>query len=260
MTGVLDEIIAATWRRVERLDLDVLRARTLTRPLRLERGAFEAAVSAPGMNVIAEVKRRSPSRGDLAADLNPPVQAKAYQAGGAAAVSVLTEPEFFGGSLTDLELVTGAVGIPVLRKDFIIHPAQVWESKLHGADAVLLIVAALSDVDLARLLDEAEAAGLDALVEVHTSEEADRAMAAGARIVGVNNRDLTSFSVDLETAESLAGRVGGAAARVAESGVHGGVDAARMAAAGYTAVLVGEALVRATDPAALVAELRRAGS
>ncbi|NNC91160.1 MAG: indole-3-glycerol phosphate synthase TrpC [Acidimicrobiia bacterium] len=253
---MLDDIIAATRRRVRTLDQAALRHLALDRAPRRAPRSFESALTRPGVNVIAEVKRRSPSRGALAPDLDPVTQAAAYAAGGAAAISVLTEPEFFSGSLEDLEAVTRSVEIPVLRKDFIIDVAQVWESKLAGADALLLIVAALEDDLLARLLQETEDAGLEALVEVHTGEEADRATSAGARIVGVNNRDLATFTVDLATAESLAGRVGAAAARVAESGIHTGADAARMSAAGYTAVLVGEALVRADDPAALVAELR----
>ena len=208
------------------------------------------------MSVVAEVKRRSPSRGELAGALDPAAQSAAYQEGGAAAISVLTEPEFFAGSLADLAAVAGAVDVPVLRKDFIVDPAQIWESVIHGADAVLLIVAVLDDDELTSLLAEAEGAGLDALVEVHAAAEAERAIEAGARIVGVNNRDLTSFDVDLSTAESLAGLVEAAPVRVAESGIFDGDDAARMAAAGYHAVLVGEALVRAGDPAALVAELR----
>lgn len=253
---MLDDIIAATHRRIRTLDRATLRHLAVDRAPRLVARSFEAALTRPGINVVAEVKRRSPSRGELAPDLDPVTQAAAYEAGGAAAISVLTEPEFFSGSLDDLEAVARSVEIPVLRKDFIIDSAQVWESKLAGADALLLIAAALDDDQLAKLLQETEGAGLDALVEVHTAEEADRATSAGARIIGVNNRDLATFTVDLATAESLAGRVSAATARVAESGIHTGADAARMGAAGYTAVLVGEALVRADDPAALVAELR----
>ncbi len=250
---MLDEIIAATRARIGELDGAALQAAAGAVP---PGRSLEAALAVPGLSVIAEVKRRSPSRGELAAGLDPAGQAGAYAAGGAAAISVLTEPEFFSGSLEDLEAVRESVEIPVLRKDFIVNDAQVWESKLAGADALLLIVAALEDSELARLIAVAEQAGLDALVEVHTARQAERAIAAGARIVGVNNRDLTSFSVDLETAESLAGAVAAVPVRVAESGIVAAEDARRMAEAGFHAVLVGEALVRSADPAGLVAELR----
>ena len=259
MAAMLDEIIAATRHRVSTLNLAALRRAALDGAPGAAARSLEAALTPPGINVIAEVKRRSPSRGALAPDLDPVEQASSYQDGGAAAISVLTEPDFFSGSLRDLTAISRSVDIPVLRKDFIISSAQVWESRAAGADALLLIVAALDHDQLTELLSETNDAGLDALVEVHTVEEADRAMAAGARIVGVNNRDLATFTVDLVTAEKLAGRVDGAVARVAESGIHTGADAARMGRAGYSAVLVGEALVKAADPAALVAELRGAG-
>ncbi|MDH3538597.1 MAG: indole-3-glycerol phosphate synthase TrpC [Acidimicrobiia bacterium] len=252
---MLDEIIAATRPRIAHLDGAALQAAASGLPAAR---SLEGALAAPGLGVIAEIKRRSPSRGQLAADLRPADRAAAYAQGGAAAISVLTEPEYFSGSVEDLVAVRQAVEVPVLRKDFIVDEAQIWESRLAGADAVLLIVAALADAELAHLIGVAARAGLDALVEVHTHDEAHRAMAAGARLVGVNNRDLGSFAVDLATAESLAAAVADARVRVAESGILAVADAARMAAAGYHAVLVGEALVRADDPAALVAELRLA--
>lgn len=253
---MLDEIVEATRVRIAGLDLAGLRSRAAAMaPAR----SLADALATPEMGVIAEVKRRSPSRGKLSARLDPARQSRAYQQGGAAAISVLTEPEFFDGSLDDLEAVRAAVTIPVLRKDFIIESAQVWESRLAGADAILLIVAALGDLQLEELIGEAGRAGLDALVEVHTASEAGRAMAANAAIVGVNNRDLGSFEIDLATAESLAGLIADARVRIAESGIFTAQDSARMAAAGYQAVLVGEALVRATDPADLVAELRGGG-
>jgi indole-3-glycerol phosphate synthase len=220
---------------------------------------FAQALAAPGLSVIAEIKRRSPSAGDLSPDLNPVRLARIYEQSGAAAISVLTEPDFFGGSLDDLRTVRGEVSLPVLRKDFILHPAQVWQSRVAGADAVLLIVAALSDDDLVLLLSEASEAGLDALVEAHTAEEAQRAVAAGAAIVGVNNRDLTTFITDLATAESIAPLLPGRAVRVAESGVSTVEGARRMAAARYDAVLVGGALVTASDPGHLLGELAAAG-
>jgi indole-3-glycerol phosphate synthase len=221
---------------------------------------FARALAETGLSVIAEIKRRSPSAGTLAPDLDPAAQARIYEQGGAAAISVLTEPEFFEGSLADLEAVRAVVDLPVLRKDFIVHPAQVWQTRATGADAVLLIVAALDDDDLALLLSETSEAGLDALVEAHTLEEAERAVAAGAAIVGINNRDLRTFETDLATAETIAPHLPARVVRVAESGVSSPAGAARMAAAGYDAVLVGEALVTATDPGALLRSLLDAGT
>ncbi len=217
---------------------------------------FKAALTRPGLAVIAEIKRRSPSAGMLAGDLDPPRWALRYEEGGAAAISVLTEPDYFAGSLHDLEAVRDTVGLPLLRKDFIVEPAQVWEARAHGADAVLLIVAILSDAELAELMAETREAGMAALVEAHTAAEADRALSAGADVIGVNNRDLTTFVTDLATAEAVAPRLGPDVVRVAESGVSDPASAARMAIAGYDAILVGEALVRSEDPAALIAALR----
>lgn len=250
---MLDEIITATCARIANLDSASLRAAAAGLPAAR---SLEAALTVSGLRVIAEVKRRSPSRGELAADLDPAERAAAYARGGAAAISVLTEPEFFAGSLEDLVAVRRVVEIPVLRKDFIVDEAQLWQSRIAGADAALLIVAALDDSTLSHLIGVAAEAGIDAVVEVHSADEAERAMAAGARIVGVNNRDLTTFTVDLTTAESLAGAVAHAPVRVAESGIFTAADARRMTAAGYHAVLVGEALVLADDPAALVEEFR----
>ena len=252
---MLDDILAATRARISGLNEAALRERAGDLPAAR---SLESALTGPGLAVIAEVKRRSPSRGELAAGLDPARQVKAYEEGGAAAISVLTEPEFFSGSLVDLADVGGRVSVPVLRKDFILEASQVWESRVAGADAVLLIVAALTDAELDRLLEVTTEAGLDALVEVHTAPEAERALAAGARIVGVNNRDLATFNVDLATAESLAAAITAAPVRVAESGILEAADADRMAAAGYQAVLVGEALVRAEDPAAAIRALRGA--
>jgi indole-3-glycerol phosphate synthase len=221
---------------------------------------FAAALRTAGLSVIAEVKRRSPSAGVLAADLDVAERAAAYQEGGAAAVSVLTEPDHFAGSPGDLVAVRLAADLLVLRKDFVIDPAQVWQSRALGADAVLLIAAILDDRGLSELLGAAAAAGLDALVEVHDEREAERAVALGAGLIGVNNRDLGTFRVDLATAERLRPLLPDDAVAVAESGVSGASAAARMAAAGFDAILVGEALVRAEDPAALVAALRGVGS
>ena len=249
---MLRAMLEAARSRAAEIDLATVRRAAAAVPARR---SLEQALGRPGLSVIAEIKRRSPSRGELAAGLDPVRQASCYEAGGAAAVSVLTDPDFFDGSLEDLTSVRRTVELPVLRKDFIVHPAQVWESRAAGADALLLIVAALDDTELTALVTEAAEAGLEALVEVHTLEEIHRAEAAGARIVGVNNRDLKTFRVDLGTAESLAPHLGSFAVTVAESGVLGVGDARRMADAGYDAVLVGEGLVTASDPAAFLAEL-----
>jgi indole-3-glycerol phosphate synthase len=217
---------------------------------------FGRALSGPGLGVIAEIKRRSPSVGDIDPDLDPVTQAVAYERGGADAISVLTEPHFFGGSLEDLRSVRAAVSIPVLRKDFTRNAAQIWEARAYGADAVLLIVAALTQDQLRDLLQTATDVGVDAIVEAHTVEEVERAVAANAAIIGVNNRNLRTFETDLSVAEDAAPNVPSQCLAIAESGVSTVEDAKRMAAAGYGAILVGEALVRHSDPQALVASLK----
>lgn len=194
--------------------------------------------------VIAEVKRRSPSKGDIAPRLDAAAQAQAYAAAGADAISVLTEPTRFGGSLDDLRAVSAAVGLPVLRKDFIIDAYQVWEAAAAGAAAVLLIAAALDADVLAAMLAECSACGLDALVEVHDEDDLLRAELAGATIIGINNRDLRSLSVDLAVTERLAPLAAAGTLLVSESGISAAADACRAARAGARAVLVGEALVR----------------
>jgi indole-3-glycerol phosphate synthase len=215
-----------------------------------------AALAHTGPSLIAEVKRRSPSRGALAPDLDAAAQARRYQAAGAAAVSVLTDPDHFDGSLGDLIDVVAAVDIPVLRKDFLLDPAQIWESRATGADAVLLIVAVLGTDGLARMLETTTAAGLEALVEVHDADEAGLALQAGASLVGVNNRDLTTFATDLGVAERLAPLLMGEdVVTVAESGVSDAAGAGLMWALGYDAILVGEALVTARDPGQLLESL-----
>jgi indole-3-glycerol phosphate synthase len=217
-----------------------------------------AALGGGGLSVIAEIKKRSPSRGVIDGTLDPAAQARRYAAGGADAISVLTEPEFFAGALDDLRAVRAATRLPILRKDFILEPVQIWEARAAGADAVLLILGALSDQQLEHLTEVAAEAGLECLVEAHSADEVERANAAGARLVGINNRNLSDFTVDLGVAESLAGRIA-APVKVAESGIFNAADAARMRRAGYDAVLVGEALVRAPDPASLLAEIKAAG-
>lgn len=254
MATYLDRILAAHRARVEadrRPEGDLVEA---------ARGApaprtFRRAIGAEGLAVIAEVKRRSPSRGDLAVDLDPGAVAAEYAAGGAACLSVLTDSRFFGGSAADLAAARRAVDLPVLRKDFTLSEADVCDARLMGADAVLLIVAALDDGELVRLRVLAAELGLAALVEVHDEGELERALAAGADLVGINQRDLFTFEVDHQRAERLAPRIPASVVTVAESGVRDGSDASRLADAGFDAVLVGEALVRAPDRAAAVRSL-----
>jgi indole-3-glycerol phosphate synthase len=218
------------------------------------------AFRAPGLSVIAEVKRRSPSKGDLADIPDPAALARAYAAGGADAISVLTEPRRFGGSLDDLRAVRAAVDTPLLRKDFIVTGYQLLEARAAGADLVLLIVAALDDATLTRLHAEARELGMTALVEVHDVEEIDRALAAGAELVGVNARNLRTLEVDPGTFGRLVGRIPDNVVRVAESGITGADDAARVAARGADVVLVGEALVTDGEPTAAVTAMRAAGA
>lgn len=258
--GVLGEIVARTRERVAerkaRLPLDQLLASAPPTPARR---AFAHAISRIQVNVIAEFKRRSPSRGAIREDLAPDEVAVAYEAGGAAALSVLTDEEFFGGRADDLRQARAATLLPVLRKDFVVDPYQVWEAAALGADAVLLIVAALTDAELRLLLETAEGAGVESLVEVHDRAELDRALGVGAGIVGVNNRDLKTMKVDLETALGLASAVPDHVIAVAESGIATGADVRRLRAAGFDAFLVGEHLMRAPDPGtALTALLREA--
>lgn len=212
------------------------------------------------MAVIAEIKRRSPSKGILDMGLDPANAARSYADGGAACLSVLTDTEFFGGSPEDLALARAAVGIPVLRKDFTVCEADVCDARIMGADAVLLIVAALSDAELARLSALADELSLAALVEVHDLVELERAMATGPALVGINQRDLVTFEVHRNRACQLASMLPDQVVKVAESGIHGADDVVRLADAGFDAVLVGEALVRAPDRAVAVQELRAAGA
>jgi len=261
-SSVLDGIVARTRSRVEAekaarpIDL-LVREAEAAGPVR----PFAAALArADRVNVIAEHKRRSPSKGAIREDLSPADVARAFEEGGAAAVSVLTDEPHFGGTLAHLVEARGATSLPVLRKDFVVDPWQVWEARASGADAVLLIVAALSDDELARLLGTARETGLDALVEVHDRAELERAAATGADIIGVNNRNLKTLEVSLETALDLAGRIPRETVRVAESGIHTGGDVRRLREAGYSAFLVGEHLMSAPDPgAALRALIGEAG-
>ncbi|MGO9456214.1 MAG: indole-3-glycerol phosphate synthase TrpC [Acidimicrobiales bacterium] len=258
MPTYLAEIVAAhrAAARGDRRDVDELTERALACAWELR--PFAAALAAravDGLAVVAEVKRRSPSKGDLDAGLDPAAVAASYAAGGATCLSVLTDGDFFGGSPDDLAAARAAVGLPVLRKDFTVSLADVCDARLMGADAVLLIVAALSDTELAELWGLAGRLGLDALVEVHDRDEVARALDAGARLLGVNQRDLSTFEVDGERAVRLAAEIPEDVVAVAESGIGGPADAGRLAAAGYQAVLVGESLVRAGDRSAAVAAL-----
>jgi len=219
-----------------------------------------AALRAPGIAVIAEVKRASPSRGQLAAIADPAELARAYQNGGARVISVLTEQRRFNGSLADLDAVRAAVTIPVLRKDFIVSPYQIHEARAHGADMLLLIVAALEQQALVSMLDRTESLGMTALVEVHTEEEADRALQAGARVIGVNARDLKTLDVDRDCFGRIAPGLPSNVIRIAESGVRGPADLLAYAGAGADAVLVGEGLVTSGNPRTAVADLVTAGA
>ncbi|MHB8464228.1 MAG: indole-3-glycerol phosphate synthase TrpC [Acidimicrobiales bacterium] len=221
---------------------------------------FRAALASfdRGLAVIGEVKRRSPSLGDIDIALDAAAVARAYESGGAACLSVLTDEVFFGGSAADLEVARAATSLPVLRKDFTVSPADVHAARGMGADAVLLIVAALSPSELTALHDLARALGMDALVEVHDERELETALDAGATLVGVNQRDLVTFEVDNDRAVRVAASIPPGVVAVAESGIDGPAAAARLADAGYRAVLVGESLVRSADRAAAVAALRGA--
>ena len=218
------------------------------------------AFRAPGVSVIAEVKRSSPSKGALATITDPARLAANYQSGGAATISVLTERRCFGGSLADLEAVRAAVGIPVLRKDFMVTSYQLWEARAAGADLALLIVAALTQNELEALHDRAVSIGLTPLVEVHDEEEVERALAAGATLIGVNARNLKTLEVDRDTFARLAPRIPDDVVRVAESGVRGAHDVFEYAKQGANVVLVGETLVTGADPRAAVADLVAAGA
>lgn len=235
-------------------DLDELIARAAALPS--TRG-FSSALRRPGpLHVISEIKRRSPSKGDLNADLDPARLAEDYQRGGASCLSVLTDVEYFGGSVRDLQLARAACTLPVLRKDFTVAARDVADARLMGADCVLLIAAALSRDELIGFHQLAVDIGLDVLVEIHDERELELALAAEATLIGVNQRDLVTFQVDHERALRMAGVIPDGVVKVAESGVRGRDDAAALHAAGYQAVLVGETLVTSTDPADSVRLLR----
>ncbi|HEY6567612.1 MAG TPA: indole-3-glycerol phosphate synthase TrpC [Actinomycetota bacterium] len=236
------------------LDEGALMARAVARPpARDFEAALRGGVGRPA--IIAEVKRASPSAGAIAEGADPVVQARAYEAGGAAAISVLTEGSHFHGSLVDLEAVRAMVQIPVLRKDFMVHPAQLIEARAHGADAVLLIVSCCSDAELTSLLSMASDLGLGVLLETHSDEDLVRALATDAAIIGVNARDLETLEVDVSGALRRLEHIGSERVAVMESGIATHDDALAAVSAGASAILVGEALMRAVDPAALVRDL-----
>lgn len=217
---------------------------------------FAGALRGPGLSVIAEIKRRSPSKGDLGMARPPDEMAAVYAAGGAACLSVLTDTESFGGSADDLRRARAAAPLPVLRKDFTVSAADVCDARLMGADAVLLIAAALSDEELVALGGLTRRLGMAALYEVHDEAELRRVLATGAEVVGVNQRDLHTFEVDTSRAVRVAAAIPDSVVKVAESGIGGPADAVALADAGFDAVLVGESLVRSADPAGAVAALR----
>jgi len=258
---ILDDILA-------RKGIEVAEAKRRRDPVELAleakacthapRGFREAIRSTPGASVIAEIKRRSPSKGLIREDFDPVAIAKAYAGAGAACISVLTDESFFGGSLDDLARVRDAVETPLLRKDFTIDAYQIDEARVHGADAILLIVAALDDEALRLLHAHARELGLDVLVEVHHEAELDRAIALEANLIGVNNRDLRTFEVDLGTTIRMASRLEGSdVVLIAESGIGNAEDVARLERAGAAGFLVGESLMRQPDPGKALEALRR---
>jgi indole-3-glycerol phosphate synthase len=259
---ILDEILAhkrqELTQRKEALPLADICAQAAGQPPSLD---MAAALARPGVSLVAEVKRASPSKGLLCPDFEPVRLATTYAAHGAAAISVLTDARFFQGSLTHLSAIRRALQppIPLLRKDFVFDPYQVYEARAHGADALLLIVAILPDGLLTDLLALTHELGMTALLEVHDEAEMDRVLALSPRMVGINNRNLRDFSVDLATFERLGPLLPEGSVAVAESGVHTAADVRRLAAAGADAVLVGGALVTATDVAAKVRELATGG-
>jgi len=259
---VLDEIIdgvrADLAVRSALISLDELKSRAQRVAPALD--AYAALQAGGGVKVIAEVKRSSPSRGALASITDPAALATDYAAGGASVISVLTEQRRFGGSLQDLAAVRAAVDIPVLRKDFMVSSYQLWEARAYGADLILLIVAALDQPTLVGLRERAESLGMTALVEVHDEAETQRAVDAGARVIGVNARNLKTLEVDRDTFARLAPLIPQGTVKVAESGVRGPSDVLEYARAGASAVLVGEALVTGGRPRQAVADLIAAGA
>lgn len=259
MAGFLEKILASTREDLEerkrQTPLEQLQATVKERASQVAAGEGEKrslaqAVRQPGISIIAEVKRASPSKGDIRPDLDVTEIVKAYEQAGAAAISVLTEPRYFKGSLDDLATArkTLTSPVPILRKDFIVDPYQIWEAAAAGADAILLIVAALRADELSSFQKEATEAGLECLVETHDSEELKAALASGAPLIGINNRDLRTFNVTLQTTLDMIGLVPDGVLVVSESGIATSTDVALLVDAGVDAVLVGETLMRSDDP------------
>lgn len=263
MVAVLDKIVAATRARVERskrsVDLRALERQAEEHVPRGFRRTLESR-SRSGIIVISELKKASPSKGLIRGDFRPVELAQELESAGAAALSVLTDEEFFQGSLENLRLASASVQIPCLRKDFIVDEFQLVEARANSADAILLIVAALSQAELTALSHGAQARGLDVLCEVHDGDELQRAVDAGCDLLGVNTRDLRTFQVSLDTAFEMASRFPREAVRVAESGIHSSDDIARLRDAGYHAFLIGESLMRAPSPGAALRELMAPGT
>lgn len=259
---ILDKIACATRRRLDAamkaVPADEMARRAEESP-RLSGFPFEAALRGSDLRFICEIKRASPSKGLIAAEFHPCEIARAYERAGAAAISVLTEPEFFLGSLDHLLEARAASTLPILRKDFVLDAYQLYEARAAGASAVLLICALLEAPNLRDLIALADRLGLSALVEAHDEGEVDKALSAGARVVGVNNRDLQTFQVDLNVSLRLRNRVPSAVIFVAESGISAPEDVKRLREAGIDAALVGEALMRALDPASALQALRGDG-
>ena len=259
MSARLEELVEATRRRLD----ERRRSRSLAELERLlpEEGLdrpFAEALSRPGTSVVAEYKRRSPSAGPIREGASVTDVVRAYERGGAAALSVLTEHDHFGGSLADLEAARAATDLPILRKDFTIDPYQLYEAKVAGADAILLVAGALSDSDLGALHGIAGQLELDAIVEVHNEEELERALAIDADVIGINNRNLSDFTVDLGVTFELLTDVPAGKTVVSESGIHTRAEVEELEQVGVDAVLVGEALMRAPDPEAACRDLARA--
>ncbi|WP_231706958.1 indole-3-glycerol phosphate synthase TrpC [Tsukamurella sputi] len=257
LDSIIEGVRADLAAREALLDLAAVKAAAKAAPPAID---ATAALREPGIAVIAEVKRASPSKGDLAGIADPAELAAEYEAGGARAISVLTEQRRFKGSLADLDAVRDRVRIPVLRKDFIVTPYQIHEARAHGADIVLLIVAALEQPVLVSLLDRIESLGMTALVEVHTEDEADRALEAGATVIGVNARNLKTLEVDRDSFARIAPGLPSSVIKIAESGVRDSHDLLTYAGQGADGVLVGEGLVTAGDPRTAVSDLVTAGS
>lgn len=259
MNNLLDRIVASTRRAVEEAKRGVPIEALLDRAARLpprDGPYFRRALEAPGMNIVAEAKRRSPVKGLLVRDYDAAELARAYERGGAAAVSVLTEREHFGGSLADLAAVREKVRLPILCKDFVVDSYQIVEAACAGADAVLLIMAILDDATAHGLLEACGRHGIDALIEVHDRGELGRALDVGANLIGVNNRDLTTFAVEAGTSLALIEEIPDWVVAVSESGLTDAVQLARLRFAGFDAFLIGESLVTQSDPATALRELR----